>query len=78
MANLDLDPLVFAAVVFADGFVSTFRALFGEPWSEDGGGVEVVLEVADYLGRRNRRRLIDCLNYQSDAGRWGQAKDCGW
>lgn len=63
MADLDLDSFVSATFALVSGFSITGCAFGGEPGGEEGGGVEVLLEIADYLRRGYYGGLIDCYEF---------------
>ena len=60
MADLDLDALVAPAFALVVGFAIAAGALGFEPGSQEGGGVEDALQVADYLRGGERRGFVDC------------------
>ena len=66
MADLDLDALVFSASSFPWWFGISMCALGSNPWGKELRRVEVGLNIPDYLGRGNGRRLVDCKNAFDD------------
>ena len=61
MANLDLYGFISSPFSLVVGFAVSSGAFGGEPGGEEGGWVEVGLEVTDYLRRGDGGGFVDCL-----------------
>ena len=72
MADLDLDALVAPAFALALRFDIAPGTLGFDPGSEEGGGIEDALDVADGLGGRDGGGFVDGEEAFEDFrhGRW--------